>query len=1240
MKKTTNFKSRMLSVLTAAILLLGVIPVNEWLVDAEENTFVYDSTEQGTCETDDDGSYNLQFNAGWAGPTSNFKIDLLKGFKFNFTVFKKSHFQFGKTAGDMDSELVMWDDGGNLVCHNSNGQYSTYFGKTLEQSHYLNFRPVIDGDDITGYELYIDDKPLNGDGIVMTVDEFKECNNFNESANCFEGAYLNIYSEDSGTKLKLTVVTDDAASVPSENPFYPADGVSQNEDGSYHLHIPAWSSVKSTFRVNMLEGFIFNVSDLPSNGDWVAVGIGSDFWSIPTSAGGRSDLKQPVFLRNRDGKLFVLTDRDELMPLCSVSDNHTLSIKHIEKNGEEYYRLCIDGQGIGDEGARLTPEEFNKLNNYDAATDSYGGAYVRFGSNRTTDIKNIKAVSETVEHFYNATNFTSVNGSNKYEMTIAAWGSANSLWQVDLTKGFYFTVDELAENDGGDWLMLKFMEDYKIDDYKMENGPFMPYVNIKNTNGNLFACASDGAGGWCNKEFSSSATATHFMQAVPIYENGEIVCYRLRIDGKDFNGLFNISTDDFNRVNHYDAESGEFGGVYLRIEVSGGCKFSVMTDGAADFIGDYESSSNDNGKVNLNLKSNSDAVSTVSFDLTAGISFTLESLSSPISVRFAKNLWVISKSDEETADMIRPVIKLKDNGGILSASVSNGYGDESYKALEGLTVSGEHTVTAKKDTLDGNIIYRLYIDGAEINNSYYLTQEQFEVLNCYNASADAFSGAAVCFRSETDIKISSIYETVAFEGNNFSYSLIEDGHYNLNIDPWSYAYTKWKADLNAGIAFNVASSDDWIMFRFCNNSDSIYTDASQVSTYQPIIMLRQDNDGLYTAVMASGLMHRNSTKLKGVTLKGAHILSAKLTADEKTGLETYNFYLDGMQIVKGYTMSKNVFKKINNYNKENDTFDGTHILFNTSGSVKLTNLYGMTKNNNITIGDWEATANADIKKVNENTFNFDMKAFSSIGSARAVNFEKGLTFTLENPASDVQFGIGMSMLPGRIIIDSVPIVSDSKSLCFTFARNPDNTYNVISTTGLTGIWSGDLSGTHTYSMVKINVNGEEKYTLAIDGKAVFNDGLAKEDYIMLSNASRGSYPVIFTKNDLMIKNLTGEFLAKAEGGKDNLWDDDWSDDNSGKEDFNGDPEDGKDDDFEDDWNDSWGDSDDEPYADDDNTDGNNEPRYEKVLVGREKIKQEPIITYVTNWWFIIAIAVGVLLLAAGFFVFFPFKKKK
>lgn len=214
-----------------------------------------------------------------------------------------------------------------------NGKYySGTFGNSVNQKHYINFRPVFNWNTVEGYNICVDNQPLKAgdDTLIMSVEDFKKYNNFNEALNSFEGAYLSNWSEVTGAvtpKLNIAVVNDDVISVPTENSFYPANFASQNDEGSYNLSIPPWQSVKTTFKVNASKVFVFD----DYHGEYKDLGDPciDDTYRITFN----SQITCVLKVSNKD---LWIACADRWMPYDWVPDKAADTVKEFEKGFKDY----------------------------------------------------------------------------------------------------------------------------------------------------------------------------------------------------------------------------------------------------------------------------------------------------------------------------------------------------------------------------------------------------------------------------------------------------------------------------------------------------------------------------------------------------------------------------------------------------------------------------------------------------------------------------------------------------------------------------------------------------------------------------------------------------------------------------------------------------------------------------------------------------------------------------------------
>ncbi|MBR4073465.1 MAG: hypothetical protein IKK24_05920, partial [Clostridia bacterium] len=905
---------------------------------------------------------------------------------------------------------IRYADG--ILCCDEFKNGIVYFSTSFYASdrvHFMQARPVTNNDAVTGYSIYIDGKPFNSNGFTISLEDFNYYNNYNSQTGEFDGCHLEMLAL--GTpKVGIWTPTEERFTGSFDGAF----SYIENAKGFDDITLGNKGRANSTWQFDFLDGVKFAVDGLEENNgnDFVTVGFSANLWEL-RKGNFAGNIDKSFKLKNVDGKLAISvfngTQYGSYSTLkIDVSKPYTLKAVEVSVGDETLYNFYIGGCEIKE--FSMTEDEFY---NFNYAT---GGVYVGFSANTGAELKDVCKAVLGDSPFIETANFSSVNKNGSYDMKFGGQGIAISNWQTDLTKGIIFSMDDFTNDDGTDWLQLVFLADNKKTHEVYPVG-----VIIKQRNGQLYAAATDGFGEW-STTFFGPAVGTHLLKAVPLEGSGENF-YRLTIDGKDFSGVFAIPEQDFKNINNHNQTDDTFTGTHIKFMASQGVKFSVFVPGDAAFVGEdgFTYTTTDNGKYNLSLAEDGYAITSWQAELTEGIAFNVEKLNGVVSLRLANNLWLMSREDGIPTKNRQPLIKLKEENGALYACVSDDDATENYSLLKDVSVSGEHILSAKKSVLAGSeeTVYRLYIDNVEIDGSYYLSLEDFNLINNYDAPSDIFTGATVRFAATKAVVINNIYKAVDFEGGDFTYREVSEGHYNLNVGYYSYAYSKWKADMTAGIAFNVEYANGWIMIRFCNDFETMGID-EVANTYQPVLLLRNDEDGLYAAIM-NGLMHKSATKLKGVTLTGTHILNAKLAPD-RTGVMCYRFYLDGMPIVKDYTMSTSVVKKINGYNKEKGIFEGAQVYFSSQNGAIINDIYKLTTGETVTNGIWDTASDAKVTKVGDNTYDMDMKALSSLRSSLAVNIEKGITITAQNGTN---FGIALSMLPGGTLLDVPPVIADT-----------------------------------------------------------------------------------------------------------------------------------------------------------------------------------------------------------------------
>ena len=531
------FNSKIASVVLACILLFSTLPLNLGLVSAQDNTFELNQVGSGECTVDEDGIFNLNLH-GWSQATANFKIDLLKGFQFDFTTFGKTHFYF-KGEGVEDTyvnELLLWEDSnGILHCQRAlDGHGNKEFGNPKNQIHYLNFIKVADG-----YELLIDNKSFNGGGIIWSVEDFKKYNNYNESTGTFDGTYISVFSEDNPIDLSINLENNHFDRSPNTG-FAPVE-CTVEEKGTYNLNFnSSYGLAESNFQIDLLKGFQIKFTNL----------AGKMYFYFSESIGAYNF---GMYLYEENGNLFFDTNGG-----YKTSFGATMNQLHYVNfvKATNGYELCIDNKSIG-VGVVWSDDDFKKHNNYNEATGTFDGAYLSVqcevpGSMLSIDVDNNKHFGRNPDP---TTGFKPVACSGEedegvYNLKFYGWSMTWSNFKIDLLKGFRF----------------------KFTNFGKFNIHFFNEIN-SNTGSGLLLYSNDNGDLLCNpyngayeKNLGATINETHYLYFVPVTsEEGEVTGYELCIDEIGLGDGYILSVSDFNLYNNYNENTNTFEGTYLRL---------------------------------------------------------------------------------------------------------------------------------------------------------------------------------------------------------------------------------------------------------------------------------------------------------------------------------------------------------------------------------------------------------------------------------------------------------------------------------------------------------------------------------------------------------------------------------------------------------------------------------------------------------------------------------------------------
>ncbi len=231
---------------------------------------------------------------------------------------------------------------------------------------------------------------------------------------------------------------------------------SNNEKGYYNLSIKGGGYARSTWKVDLTSGLIFQMADFSK--DWITLAISGNYWSISDSnLGSASADYYTLLLRNLDGILYVAlwNGSNEIAGAklngISALGSHILSVNKVTNDAAGvYYKLTIDGKTVVP-GVSIMESSFNKINNYNEKTGKFDGAYFKFGcGSGNTAINNIRAFKTSEEKeiagWITNTNANAAKGvGDAWNLNMESYSSIKLLKQAELAEGVTFSIDSLEE---------------------------------------------------------------------------------------------------------------------------------------------------------------------------------------------------------------------------------------------------------------------------------------------------------------------------------------------------------------------------------------------------------------------------------------------------------------------------------------------------------------------------------------------------------------------------------------------------------------------------------------------------------------------------------------------------------------------------------------------------------------------------------------------------------------------------
>ena len=524
-----------------------------------------------------------------------------------------------------------------------------------------------------------------------------------------------------------------------------------------------WGDVIATWQTDLTKGIYFSADNFADNNDWLML----IFLNSPSasSAAYASNVK----IRHENGRLVCAEHIPASGYDAFTTDFGTAEKTHflqavpvISENAVTGYRICIDGIPFNNNGFIMSVEDFNNFNNYNEETQSFDGCYLRAA---VMNAPRIGLALPGEDGFTGSLedNFTYIRNSKGYDdVRLGANGYANSTWQADLNTGVSFTVSSLEENDENDWMSVGMSGDPWELRRANAAGELAPSFRLKNIGGKLAVSCYDGKEyGEYVKLGSVSAAGEHTIKAAAAEQGNETV-YKFYIDGHEISG-FTVSEAEFNLVNNGTA------GAYIGFAANTGADISDIYRAVPDdvpFSGSGFVCEQTEEPYTLDITAWSSAFSTWRADLTKGIIFNAEGLPEGgqwISIGLCGNYWTMIADIWGKETESQPTIFLRNEGGVLKIGVNKTGTGEWHTMTTGLSVSDTHILSAKPAVRDGAEVYEFHIDNVlidggdtEFGGVFFISEENFNILNGYNAVSNTFKGAHVRFVTSYNARVQDI----------------------------------------------------------------------------------------------------------------------------------------------------------------------------------------------------------------------------------------------------------------------------------------------------------------------------------------------------------------------------------------------------------------------------------------------------------------------------------------------------
>ena len=769
----------------------------------------------------------------------------------------------------------------------------------------------------------------------------------------------------------------------------------KENDGTYTFETSAdTAAVISDWKLEAVSGLELQIENFGKG--WIMVSFAQNKSDLnggfPTSA------TPTLLLADASGKLQAQYWNGS-QALATTVTNFSSTEKHtvgFVRGGDSYYRFAIDGNLVCG-AASFDENSIKSINNYNSQTEEFDGAYFQlFAEKSGAKISNIKQAVEAQSNEPFKKNGGAVYSDNvgSYSFSTSSGGAIISNWQLDATLGLEMNIGDFGKG----WIMVSFAEkkSHLNGSYPSVSTPTLLLADME---GKLQAQYWNGSQALATTLTELPATGKH---TIYLEKQGSI--YRFCIDETTVCFAASFGTDTVDKINNYNSQTQSSAGAYFQIfaEKAGvsisNIKAKTKADTSGDFIGKkFSFEKDENGAYDISIDAEGVAKSTWQADITKGLDFNLNSLPSGwlmFTLCTDYNNLANGGFGEDASDKIS--FLLRNNNGKLGVSLFNNQTNQeiagaTYESLDAL---GNHTLYADKFESGGAEYYGFYIDGVRIIPAYSESAEKTEAINNYNSKTGEFDGAFFRFFAEMGgIKILNIKqsekpvkESKPFTGKGFEATTVSKSVYNIAFNANNaYAKSTWQVDLIKGLAFDVREfGTKGIKLLLSDSYGNLTEDSATV-----VLNLKKSGDSLYVSLQNEN-KELFAEKMSELKANGSHILTVASKED------VYSLYIDDVQVVKGFNLTKAQIDKLNNFDETKNIYDGAYFSF--VSPVTNTGIDNIYPNLTIIPTDRDFTGagfNSNVDKYGDKEIHISKNKAYAVSTWKA-NFFAGLTFSIDD----------------------------------------------------------------------------------------------------------------------------------------------------------------------------------------------------------------------------------------------------